>query len=143
VKPDPSFALHDNAARLAILPLSYCPRKSCVDRICPAQERFTARSNVDDREQNRPPMALAMEWVSKITTVALEMVLPGIFGQWLDGKWGTGFLGLAGFALGVTVGLWHLLRMTKSTTRQVDKSRQAKSPSNGGEPPAARDSKSL
>ena len=63
-------------------------------------------------------MALAMEWVSKITTVALEMVLPGFFGQWLDGKWGTGFLGPAGFAFGVVVGLWHLLRMTKLAERQ-------------------------
>jgi hypothetical protein len=69
-------------------------------------------------------MALAMEWVSKITTVALEMVLPGFFGQWLDGKWGTGFLGPAGFALGVVVGLWHLLRMTKTGERQPGKSRK-------------------
>jgi hypothetical protein len=57
-------------------------------------------------------MALGIEWVAKITTVALEMVLPGIFGQWLDGRWGTSFLGLLGFALGVTLGIWHLLRMT-------------------------------
>lgn len=61
-------------------------------------------------------MALAIEWVSRITTVALEMVLPGILGAWLDGKWGTSFLGLVGFAFGVAVGLWHLLRMTKATT---------------------------
>ena len=75
---------------------------------------------MDDREPNRPPMALAIEWVSRITTVALEMVLPGVFGQWLDSKWGTGFLGLAGFALGVSVGLWHLLRMTKASQGQFD-----------------------
>jgi hypothetical protein len=57
-------------------------------------------------------MAIAIEWVAKITTIGLEMVLPGIFGLWLDGRWGTQFLGLLGFALGVTVGIWHLLRMT-------------------------------
>jgi hypothetical protein len=80
-------------------------------------------------------MALAMEWVSKITTVALEMVLPGFFGQWLDGKWGTGFLGPAGFALGVVVGLWHLLRMTKSVGRQPGKSRNSGMSPVDDEPP--------
>ena len=64
------------------------------------------------REQH--PMALAIEWVSKITTIALEMVLPGLAGMWLDKRWGTQFLALAGFALGVTVGIWHLLKMTNS-----------------------------
>lgn len=70
----------------------------------------------------RHPMALAIEWVAKITTVGLEMVIPGIFGQWLDQRWGTQFLGLAGFALGVTVGIWHLLRMSpKAKTRRPRK----------------------
>jgi hypothetical protein len=55
-----------------------------------------------------------MEWVSRITTVALEMVLPGLAGTWLDDRWGTGFLGLLGFALGVTLGIWHLLQMTRA-----------------------------
>lgn len=65
-------------------------------------------------EDKRPPMAIAMEWVSQVTTVVLEMVLPGLGGQWLDAKWGTNFLGLAGFALGLSVGVWHLVSMAKS-----------------------------
>jgi len=64
------------------------------------------------------PMALAIEWVAKITTVALEMVLPGLAGMWLDGRWGTQFLGLVGFALGLIVGIWHLLQMTPGKTRR-------------------------
>ena len=60
-------------------------------------------------------MAVAMEWVSRITTVALEMVLPGIGGQWLDARWQTSVFGPLGFVLGLVVGMWHLLRMTKST----------------------------
>lgn len=64
-------------------------------------------------EDKRPPVAAALEWVSRITTVALEMVLPGIGGQWLDRRWGTNFLGLAGFAVGLTVGIWHLIQMTR------------------------------
>lgn len=66
-------------------------------------------------------MALAMEWVSRITTVALEMVLPGVLGGWLDGRLGTGYLGLIGFAFGFAVGFWHLLRMTKSPARESSK----------------------
>jgi hypothetical protein len=57
-------------------------------------------------------LVVALEWVGRITTVALEMVLPGLAGSWLDQRWGTGFLALAGFALGITAGIWHLLRMT-------------------------------
>jgi hypothetical protein len=64
-------------------------------------------------EDKRPPMAIAMEWVSQVTTVVLEMVLPGLGGQWLDGKLDTGYLGLLGFAFGVTLGVWHLIWMTR------------------------------
>ena len=62
----------------------------------------------------RPPLAVAMEWVSQITTVVAEMVLPGLAGQWLDRRWGTKFIGLTGFGLGLTIGIWHLLAMTRS-----------------------------
>lgn len=62
---------------------------------------------------NRPPLAVAMIWVSQITTVAAEMVLPGLAGQWLDKRWGTNFLVLVGFALGLATGIWHLISMTR------------------------------
>lgn len=64
-------------------------------------------------EDRRPPMAIAMEWVSRITTIVLEMVLPGLGGQWLDEKFGVGFLGLLGFAFGVSLGVWHLILMSQ------------------------------
>jgi hypothetical protein len=60
------------------------------------------------------PFAEAMEWVSRIAAVALMMVLPGLGGQWLDGRLGTKFVGLLGFALGVTSGIAYLVMMTKS-----------------------------
>ena len=60
----------------------------------------------------RPPLVVALEWVSKITAVAIEMVLPGIFGAWLDQRWGTSFVVLGGFAVGLSVGIWHLLILT-------------------------------
>ena len=58
-------------------------------------------------------MAAAVNWVSKITTVALEMVLPGLAGLWLDNLLDTRFLTLLGFACGVPLGMWHLIAMTK------------------------------
>lgn len=62
----------------------------------------------------RHPLAVAMEWVARITTVALEMVLPGLAGDWLDDLLGTSFLVFIGFGLGLTAGIVHLLAMTGS-----------------------------
>jgi hypothetical protein len=45
--------------------------------------------------------------------VALVMVLPGLGGLWLDRQYGTKFLALLGFALGVTLGIWTLLIMVR------------------------------
>ena len=64
-------------------------------------------------------IALAMEWVARITTVALEMVLPGLAGQWLDQRFGTRFLVLIGSAFGMTTGFWHLLSMTGAAKRRT------------------------
>lgn len=78
------------------------------------------------------PLALAVEWVAKITTVALEMVLPGLAGLWLDERWGAQVLGfplfgLLGFALGLVVAIWHLLKMVpKPTARRSSKTAPAK-----------------
>jgi hypothetical protein len=63
------------------------------------------------------PSAEAMEWVSRIAAVALMMVLPGLGGQWLDGRLGTKFVALLGFALGVTSGIAYLVMITKPQHR--------------------------
>ena len=65
-------------------------------------------------------MAEAMNWVSKITTVVLEMVLPGLAGIWLDNQLETQFLTLLGFALGVSLGMWHLIMMTKTKRNEIE-----------------------
>lgn len=59
-------------------------------------------------------LARAMQWVSRITTVACEMVLPAVIGTWLDHRLGTNMLAVAGLLIGVPLGLWHLVQMTKS-----------------------------
>jgi len=55
-----------------------------------------------------------MEWSSRLTAIALEMVLPGLLGYWVDQKLGTGILLLIlGVAVGFTAGLWNLIKLTK------------------------------
>jgi F0F1-type ATP synthase assembly protein I len=68
-------------------------------------------------------MAQAVEWVARIATVAAEMVLPGLAGQWLDRRWGTGVFVLIGFLLGLSGGLYHLLLMTGSMNEHKKKQR--------------------
>ncbi len=65
-------------------------------------------------------IAEAMNWVSKITIVALEMVLPGLAGLWLDNQLETRFLTMLGFGLGVPFGMWHLIVMTKSKRNDIE-----------------------
>jgi hypothetical protein len=60
------------------------------------------------------PMAAAMQWVARIFAAALMMSLPGVGGQWLDAKWGTGFIGPIGFVLGLIGGMMYLIAATKS-----------------------------
>ena len=68
----------------------------------------------DDR---RPPLGQAVAWASRVMTVALEMVLPGLIGIWIDRKLGwKASCTLAGFGLGFSVALWHLLKLTKQTS---------------------------
>jgi hypothetical protein len=59
-------------------------------------------------------MTEAMEWVSRILAAAVMMFLPGVAGQWLDKRFGTGFLGPVGLAFGVISGIAYLLAATKT-----------------------------
>lgn len=59
---------------------------------------------------------MAQWWVSRILTVSLEMVLPGLLGVWADRSFGTTPLWtLVGFALGLPLGFWHLLVITRTS----------------------------
>lgn len=71
-------------------------------------ESSGAKSEVDNKPN---PMSLAIEWVARITAVALVMVVPGVAGGWLDGKLGTEYLALVGFGVGFCVGFVALLAM--------------------------------
>ncbi len=65
------------------------------------------------RPEDPHAIARGMQWVARITTVALEMVVPAVIGGWLDNRFGTSMLALVGLLIGVPLGLWHLIKMTK------------------------------
>lgn len=58
-----------------------------------------------------------MQWVSRITTIGIEMVLFGILGRWADQRMGTSLLGPLGFLLGFLIGGYHLLRLTAAPSK--------------------------
>lgn len=59
---------------------------------------------------------MATEWVSRVMAIGLLMVLPGVLGAWLDKKFGTSFLTLLGFAIGLLAGLSGLILIARRLT---------------------------
>jgi F0F1-type ATP synthase assembly protein I len=75
-----------------------------------------------DSPDSRSPVAEAAEWSTRIMTVSLEMVLPGMAGYWLDEKLGTKVLFmLVGFALGGYAAVMHLIHLTRKTDQTSSK----------------------
>ena len=73
---------------------------------------------------DRTPAAIAYQWASRIMVVALEMVLPGLAGHWIDDQLGTVVLFLLiGLGLGSTAAIIHLIRMTRSDTKPKSRNR--------------------
>ena len=66
------------------------------------------------RQDSEPPMAVAAYWVSRITNISLEMVLPAGLGYWLDRRWGTEpWLLSVGTCLGMFVAMVSLVRLSQ------------------------------
>ena len=63
-------------------------------------------------KDDRSPLAVAAQWVSQITGIGLEIVLPIVVGRWLDERWGTSFWTVVGVLVGPLLGFWHLLKLT-------------------------------
>jgi len=57
-------------------------------------------------------MAVAAHWVSQITGLGLEVVIPVLVGRWLDQRWGTSAWTIVGALLGPILAFWHLLALT-------------------------------
>jgi hypothetical protein len=81
--------------------------------------------HVTNEHDDRSPMAQAMEWTSHVTTIAIEMALPGLGGHWLDRRLGTGMMFLlVGVALGFAMGMWHLLKLTQGPSKGKTKDKR-------------------
>jgi hypothetical protein len=88
--------------------------------------RHTPPVNASSNEPS--PVSEAMIWVSRILAVTAVMVLPGLAGQWLDKRFATSFLGIAGFVLGLISGMAYLLVITKQPTSGSGKGPAHKNP---------------
>jgi len=63
----------------------------------------------------RSPMAVAMQWVSQITSIGLEMALPPGIAVWFKAPtWVVILAAVLGFA----VAMWHLMQMVAASDRR-------------------------
>ena len=61
-----------------------------------------------------PPLVVALQWTSRITTIALEMAVPGVIGYWLDRRLGSGLVLLVlGVVTGFVTGIISLVRLAQ------------------------------
>ena len=101
--------------------------------------------------QDLSSIAIAYQWVGRIFTICVEMILPGIVGYWLDQYFGFefSFLALIGFLLGLVFGMTHLVLMANALSSGKPRSasrfpseepREADLPESGttGSPPCTR-----
>lgn len=58
--------------------------------------------------------------VARVMAAAAMMVLPGLGGQWLDRRLGTGWLALLGFACGISVSIYYLIVITRPDMNSGD-----------------------
>jgi F0F1-type ATP synthase assembly protein I len=78
-------------------------------------------------------MVVASRWVSQITNIALQMVLPAGLGYWLDRRWGTDpWMVSLGAALGFFVAMTSLVQLAKQAnvprqTKPVEAAKEPKS----------------
>ncbi len=69
-----------------------------------------------DSSDDRSALAHAMVWTSRITTISMEMVVPGLVGLWVDRQLGTGpWLLIVGVIIGFFVGMWQLVKLGETT----------------------------
>lgn len=93
-----------------------------VDQVVRSPDVDRRGNQVTSSTDDRSPSAKAYQWSTRIMVVALEMVLPGLAGYWLDKQLHTVVLFmLIGFAVGCTAAVVHLIRMVRSENQQVSR----------------------
>ena len=83
---------------------------------------------VTPRRDSERPMAVAAYWVSRVTNISLEMVLPAGLGFWLDRRWGTEpWLLSVGACLGMLIAMVSLVRLSQQANLKCGVSAKTKS----------------
>lgn len=71
-------------------------------------------ADMDIPPDQRSPIAVGIAWASRVMTISLTMVVPGLVGYWVDGKLGTKLLFLlVGMILGMGTAMWQLLQLAR------------------------------
>lgn len=91
------------------------------------------RPGVKPPPDNRPPLAAALEWVSQITAISLEIVGCIWLGRWLDGWLGSDHWAIVGLIVGPLMGFYHLLTVTGVFGGKVKRDRGKIKRDNGDE----------
>ena len=58
-------------------------------------------------------VAEGINWATRITSIAVLMIGPGLLGLWLDHRLGTWFIAIVGFLVGISGALWYLTVMAR------------------------------
>ena len=67
------------------------------------------------QNDDRAPMAKAMDWVSRITSACIVTVLPALGGYFVDNWLGTKVVfSLLGMLLGSAIGIYQLVKLVKA-----------------------------
>jgi F0F1-type ATP synthase assembly protein I len=66
----------------------------------------------DGSSDNRSPMAIGLEWSTRMMVIGLEMAIPAACGYWLDSRAGTmPIFVCVGALFGFFAGMFHLLQI--------------------------------
>jgi hypothetical protein len=75
------------------------------------------KSPTDDRS----PIAIGLEWSTRIITLGLEMAIPTVGGYWLDKHWGTlPFFVCVGAFVGVAIAVWQFFLIARQLMNRND-----------------------
>lgn len=98
---------------------------SCRRLACWLADADHRGEQVTSSSDDRSPLSKAYQWSTRIMVVAMEMVLPGLVGHWLDERLGTVVvLMLLGFALGGTAATVHLMHMVRAENESRSRKRE-------------------
>lgn len=74
-----------------------------------------------DSPDDRSALARAIDLANTVIAICVEMVLPVLGGYWLDRRLGiTGPFAILGGAVGMTLGVWSLIRLAQPPHKSQD-----------------------